>query len=89
MTIPAPLPVAVFISGGGTTLRNLLEKIAAGRVDAASPAGRFQHPKARGLQYAAEASIPPGRPVLRPRHCPKPIATPCSSPAATRACNWS
>jgi formyltetrahydrofolate hydrolase len=30
----SPLKLAVLISGGGTTLRNLLEKIAAGRLDA-------------------------------------------------------
>jgi phosphoribosylglycinamide formyltransferase 1 len=53
-----PLPVAVFISGGGTTLRNLLEKIAEGRVDAQVRLVVSSTAKARGLQYAAEASIP-------------------------------
>jgi phosphoribosylglycinamide formyltransferase-1 len=50
--------VAVFISGGGTTLRNLLEKIAAGRVAAEVRLVVSSTRSARGLQYAAEASIP-------------------------------
>ncbi|MCL4205499.1 MAG: phosphoribosylglycinamide formyltransferase [Pirellulaceae bacterium] len=58
MNVPAPLPVAVFISGGGTTLRNLLEKIAAGRVAAEVRLVVSSTRSARGLQYAAEASIP-------------------------------
>jgi phosphoribosylglycinamide formyltransferase 1 len=55
---PAPLPVAVFLSGGGTTLRNLLEKIAAGRVAAEVRLVVSSTPSAGGLRYAAEASIP-------------------------------
>ena len=31
--MPTPLPVAVLISGGGTTLRNLLEKQDQGELD--------------------------------------------------------
>jgi len=54
----APLPIAVFLSGGGTTLRNLLEKIAAGLLDAEVRLVISSSGKARGLQYAAEASIP-------------------------------
>ena len=32
--MPSPLPIAVLISGGGTTLRNLIEKIRAEQVKA-------------------------------------------------------
>ncbi len=58
MSSHAPLPLAVFLSGGGTTLRNLLEKIAAGLLDAEVRLVISSSGKARGLQYAAEASIP-------------------------------
>jgi phosphoribosylglycinamide formyltransferase 1 len=60
-----PFPVAVFLSGGGTTLRNLLEKIAEGRVDAQVRLVVSSTAKARGLQYAVDASIP----ALVVRHC--------------------
>ncbi len=52
-----PLPIAVLISGGGTTLRNLIERTSAGtlpvdiRLVVASAAG------SRGLEYAAQAGI--------------------------------
>ncbi len=54
----AVLPIAVLISGGGTTLRNLIEKVRAGslpveiRLVISSSAG------ARGLQFATDAGIP-------------------------------
>jgi phosphoribosylglycinamide formyltransferase 1 len=72
MTNPLPLPLAVFISGGGTTLRNLLEKIAEGRVDAEVRLVISSSATARGLQYAAEASIPAL--VVRPRDYATPEA---------------
>jgi phosphoribosylglycinamide formyltransferase-1 len=52
------LPVAVLISGGGTTLRNLLERIAAGRLDAEVRVVISSSAKAKGLQFAEEAGIP-------------------------------
>ncbi|MBM4088846.1 MAG: phosphoribosylglycinamide formyltransferase [Planctomycetes bacterium] len=52
------LPIAVLISGGGTTLRNLLEKIREGRLDAEVRLVVSSHAKAGGLQFAAEANIP-------------------------------
>ncbi len=54
----SPLPLAVLISGGGTTLRNLLEKIDAGRLDARVKLVIASSPDAGGLQFAADASIP-------------------------------
>jgi phosphoribosylglycinamide formyltransferase-1 len=49
------LKLAVLISGGGTTLRNLLAKIAAGELDARVESVISSNPKARGLDYAREA----------------------------------
>ncbi len=53
-----PFRLAVLISGGGTTLKNLIEKIAAGclRVEIALVVS--SSPAARGLQFAADACIP-------------------------------
>jgi len=56
--VAKPLRLAVLISGGGTTLRNLLEKIAAGRLWAEVALVVSSSPVARGRQYAEEAHIP-------------------------------
>ncbi|MBN1909314.1 MAG: phosphoribosylglycinamide formyltransferase [Pirellulales bacterium] len=53
-----PLPVAVLISGGGTTLRNLLERITAGRLNVEVRLVISSSPTAGGLRFAEEASIP-------------------------------
>ncbi len=58
MSEPSPLPLAVFISGGGTTLKNLLDKIAAGELPAEVKLVISSTPKAGGLRYAHEANIP-------------------------------
>ena len=61
MTAPAskkPMTVAVLISGGGTTLRNLLEKIEAGELDIDVKLVISSSPRARGMQYAEKAGIP-------------------------------
>jgi phosphoribosylglycinamide formyltransferase 1 len=50
--------IAVLISGGGTTLRNLIEKIAAGRLPVEIALVISSSPTARGLQFAREAGIP-------------------------------
>ncbi len=65
MTDRYPMPVAVFISGGGTTLRNLLERIDQGRLPVQVRLVVSSSSQARGLHYAADASIP-GL-VVRPR----------------------
>jgi formyltetrahydrofolate-dependent phosphoribosylglycinamide formyltransferase len=53
-----PLRLAVFISGGGTTLRNLLERIKAGRLAAQVVTVISSNPSARGLEFARAAGIP-------------------------------
>ncbi len=67
-----PLPIAVLISGGGTTLRNILQKIAAGELNAAVKLVISSNPSAAGMRYAAEASIPVL--VLRYKDFPTPEA---------------
>lgn len=53
-----PLRIAVLISGGGTTLRNLIEKIDAGSLDVEIRLVLSSTRKAGGLQFAEEAGIP-------------------------------
>ena len=50
--------IAVLISGGGTTLRNLIEKIEAGRLPVEIALVVSSTPNARGLQIAADAELP-------------------------------
>ncbi|MBX9787939.1 MAG: phosphoribosylglycinamide formyltransferase [Pirellulales bacterium] len=52
-----PLRLAVLISGGGTTLRNLLECIAAGRLNARVVCVVSSSGKAGGLEHARAAGI--------------------------------
>lgn len=53
----ARIPLAVLISGGGTTLRNLLQKIAEGTLPAEIRLVISSNPAAKGLKYAADAGI--------------------------------
>lgn len=53
-----PLPIAVLISGGGTTLRNLLEKIDARTLRAEVCTVVSSNESAGGLEYARDAGIP-------------------------------
>ena len=53
-----PLRLAVLISGGGTTLRNLLERINAGRLAAQVVTVISSNSSARGLDFARVAGIP-------------------------------
>jgi phosphoribosylglycinamide formyltransferase 1 len=50
--------IAVLISGGGTTLRNLIEKNQAGRLGVEIALVLSSTPKATGLRFAQEAGIP-------------------------------
>lgn len=52
------LPLAVFISGGGTTLRNLIEKQQAGLLDVDFRLVISSNPAAKGLGFARTAGIP-------------------------------
>jgi phosphoribosylglycinamide formyltransferase 1 len=53
-----PFRIAVLISGGGTTLRNLIEKTRAGSLDVEIALVVSSTPKAGGLRFAQEAGIP-------------------------------
>ena len=55
---PQPFPIAVLISGGGTTLRNLLDRIQAGALDVQVRLVISSSAKAGGLQFATDANIP-------------------------------
>jgi phosphoribosylglycinamide formyltransferase 1 len=57
-SMPTPFRIAVLISGGGTTLRNLIEKIAAGRLRVEIALVVSSAPEARGLRFAQDAGIP-------------------------------
>jgi formyltetrahydrofolate-dependent phosphoribosylglycinamide formyltransferase len=62
----SPLRMVVLISGGGTTLANLISKIEAGELDAEIPLVISSNASAGGLAIAAESGIP--REVVEPRH---------------------
>lgn len=53
----SPLQLAVLISGGGTTLRNLLDKIEAGQRELGVRLVISSNPRAKGLDFAREAGI--------------------------------
>lgn len=54
----SPLRLVVLISGGGTTLANLLQLIQAGKLDAQVELVISSNPAAGGLKFAAEAGVP-------------------------------
>lgn len=54
----ALLPIAVLISGGGTTLKNLIDRKAQNTLAVDFRLVVSSNPKAKGLGYAQEASIP-------------------------------
>jgi phosphoribosylglycinamide formyltransferase-1 len=53
-----PFRIAVLISGGGTTLRNFIDKIRAGQLPVEIALVVSSSPTARGLQFARDAGIP-------------------------------
>ena len=55
---PRRLPVAVLISGAGTTLKNLLDHLRAGKLDLDIKVVVSSHTEAAGLNLARDASIP-------------------------------
>jgi phosphoribosylglycinamide formyltransferase-1 len=57
-TSPSPLPIAVLISGGGTTLRNLIEQVASGTLPVEIRLVISSSPHAGGLALAQAAGIP-------------------------------
>lgn len=58
MDTPKPFPVAVLISGGGTTLRNLIEQVRKGELPIEIRLVISSSAAAAGLGFAAEAKIP-------------------------------
>jgi len=54
----SPFRIAVLISGGGTTLKNLIEKIDAGSLDVQISLVVSSKPGSRGLEFAEQANIP-------------------------------
>jgi phosphoribosylglycinamide formyltransferase-1 len=53
----APLPIAVLISGGGTTLRNLIERIQNGSLPVEIRLVISSNPAAKGLEFAEAAGL--------------------------------
>jgi phosphoribosylglycinamide formyltransferase-1 len=53
-----PLPIAVLISGGGTTLRNLIERIQNGQLHVDIRIVISSNPEAAGLEFARAADVP-------------------------------
>ncbi len=53
----APLPIAVLISGGGTTLRNLIEKIREDSLPVEIRLVISSDPAAKGLEFATAAGV--------------------------------
>ena len=62
----SPLRLVVLISGGGTTLRNLLDHIVSGRLDARVELVVSSNPRAGGLEHARQAGI--ANQVIERRH---------------------
>ncbi len=54
---PERLPIAVLISGGGTTLKNLIDKIERQQLNVDVRLVVSSRPDAKGLQYANQANI--------------------------------
>jgi formyltetrahydrofolate-dependent phosphoribosylglycinamide formyltransferase len=65
MSAPARLPVAVLLSGSGTTLQNFIDLAAAGKLPVEIVLVVSSRKDAFGLERAAKAGIPTA--VLRPR----------------------
>ncbi len=56
--LPSPINLAVLVSGSGTTLQNLIDEIAAGRLNARIPLVIASRPGLLGSERAAKAGIP-------------------------------
>jgi phosphoribosylglycinamide formyltransferase-1 len=54
----APLPIAVLISGKGTNLEAILQRIDIGQLDAEVKLVASNRPKAEGLEFARQRNIP-------------------------------
>ena len=54
----AKLPIAVLISGTGRTLKNLIDKVEAGKLDVDIRLVVSSSERAKGLQFAEQNNIP-------------------------------
>jgi len=81
-----PLPIAVLISGGGTTLRNLIRQCASGQLSVSIQLVISSNPAAAGLQFAADAGIATQvverRPGVAPESFRDAIFEPCRAAGA-------
>jgi phosphoribosylglycinamide formyltransferase 1 len=68
MPMNQPIHLAVLLSGSGTTLRNLLDRIADGRLDARVVTVISSNPTAFGIERARAAAIPAT--VIERKSCP-------------------
>src|SRR6476620_4461730 len=57
-TMPDPIRLAVLLSGGGTSLQNLIDRIADGRLDARIVCVVSSRADAGGVERARRAGIP-------------------------------
>jgi len=57
MNIAKPLRIVVLISGGGTTLQNLIKYVDAGVLQVDIPLVIASSSKAKGIQFAKDAGI--------------------------------
>ncbi len=57
MNVAKPLRIVVLISGGGTTLRNLIKHVDAGKLRVDIPLVISSSSKAKGIQFAKDAGI--------------------------------
>jgi len=55
--MPTPINIAVLISGGGTTLKNLIDRVTAGSLNARIDRVISSNPSAGGLKFATDANI--------------------------------
>jgi phosphoribosylglycinamide formyltransferase-1 len=55
--MPSPFKISVLISGGGTTLRNLIEKQSVGQLAAEISQVISNNPQAGGIQFAEQAGL--------------------------------
>jgi phosphoribosylglycinamide formyltransferase 1 len=67
-----PLPIAVLVSGGGTTLRNLIDCRDAGQAPIDFRLVLSSNPDARGLAFASAANIPVA--IVERKSCATPEA---------------
>ena len=87
-TLATPFRIAVLISGGGTTLKNLIERIRDRRLRVEIALVVSSSPDARGLQFARDAEIPTAVVHSKCFASRRSSAEPFSMPAEEPALTW-